>query len=645
MELVMNSNQMDMFMTDSKKENTTKDQESASMLESFVIKATDSSGVLATSNMIPTDEFSKKELNTRLIPPPYDPWQLSVMSEQSSILNQCIDVMEVNIDSMGHEFIPSLDEAEHKEAVESQEKLVSEGQMTEIDYEYDTLKNFFKYINRTLSYTQLRRRTRRDYELTGNGYWEVLRNHLTQRITGVEWLPSPTMRLGRIDKKFTDYMAKRKTSDTVIEVYPDKKKFRRFAQIKEAGSKPVWFKEFGDPRIMDAETGAYAIIERNERGLITSIQPESTEKGIEEFDVAKFKSGRMKLATEIIHFINYNSSRALPYGTPRWIGNLISIMGSRSSEEVNYLYFDNKTVPPGMLLVSGGKLTKNTVDRITNHIKDHIKGQKNYHSMLVVEATSKIDNPNMPAPTAPKLEWVPMKDSQNSDSLFQKYDQQNIDKIVSSFRFWPGFVGRTKDVNRATADTARKLSEEQVFEPERMEYDSIINRTLIVEMGINYWEHKSKGPQLSTPDDKAKLAENFKGSMTIKELRTIAGQVFNKELDELEDTPWAEFPITMLEAMMKNPKLLPLLLGGETGEKIQETLRIEAEAEREQRQREVEMRNMNNQNGQPNPNNQNDDQNMMKSETEIKEFLVKMVKVKKALEDADLLNASMGRNK
>lgn len=633
----MDSNQMDMFMSDKVKTN---ESDNSNLIDSFVIKAVETSNILSTSNKVMEDEFSKSGLNNKLLPPPYDPWKLSVMAEQSSILGQCIDVMEVNCDSFGYDFEPSTDDETFKEIKEAQEKLYGENNENEVDFEYNQLKNFFKYINRTLSYTQLKRRTKRDYELTGNGYWEILRNHLTQQITGAEWLPSPTMRLARIDKKFTNYMAKRKVSDTIIETYPDKKKFRRFAQIKESGNKPVWFKEFGDPRIMDAETGAYAVIERNDRGFITTITPEPVDSNWPAFDVVKFKSGKMTLATEILHFVNYNSSRALPYGTPRWIGNLISIMGSRASEEVNYMYFDNKTVPPGMLLVSGGKLTKSTVDRVTNHIRDHIKGQKNYHSMLVVEAHSKIDNPNMPAPTSPKLEWVPMKDAQNSDSLYQKYDQQNIDKIVSSFRFWPGFVGRVKDVNRATADTARKLSEEQVFEPERMEFDSIINRSILVEMGINYWEHKSKGPQLSTPQDKAELADNFKGSMTIKELRLVAGQVFNKELEELEDTPWAEFPITMLESMLKNPKLLPMLIPGDLGNKLTEALEMDKTREHELKMREQDLKAQ-----QPNPAGPGQPSNDDLSKDEVAKLLKNMLTVKKALEDPDTLNASIGRNK
>ncbi|MCZ6692957.1 MAG: hypothetical protein O6939_03530, partial [Bacteroidetes bacterium] len=551
------------------------------LIHSFVTKQIAQNEVMPTSNKLPDDDFAREGLRGKLLPPPFDPFKLGIIAENSSILGQCIDVMEVNIESFGIELVPSMDDKTFQKIKKEQEDALGPREPdkgtptdkpnaaeTEIEQEFRRLTNFFKFINRKQSYTSIRRRTRNDYELTGNAYWEILRNHVTSKITGVEWVPSAMMRIGRMDKNFTDMKIKRKTSDTEIEIIPDKMKFRRYAQIKEIGTKPIWFKEFGDPRIMDAETGGMAVVERNDKGEVTTIKA-IADKEFDEFDVLKFKGGRMKVATEVLHFPQVNNSRTLPYGSPRWIGTLISILGSRSAEEVNLLYFDNKTVPPGMLLISGGKITTNTVDRVTDHIKNHVKGTKNFHSILVVEAENK-PHPNMPAPTVPKLQWVKMTDAQHGDALFQGYDENNSNKVISTFRFWPGFVGKTKDVNRATADAARKLSEEQVFEPERMEFDSIINRVILPEMDINYWEHKSKGPQLSTPEDLANLAEKMKGGLTLKEFRVIAGKVFNIDFKEI-DTIWTNLPLPVLTAFAAQPGLLFELLSPEDLRRIEET--------------------------------------------------------------------------
>lgn len=625
-------------------------EENNALISAFVVKQFEQSEVLPTSNKLPEDDFNKYGLENKLLPPPYDPFKLSVLAESSSILNQCIDVMEVNCESFGFEFVPSVDEETFNKLKEEQEAALGQREPdkgtktdkpnapeTEIEIEYRKLSNFFKYINRTMSYTQIRRRTRRDRELTGNAYWEVLRNHLTGKVTGIEWLPSNTMRIGRLDRRFTDTMCKRKVSDTEIEQMPDKRKFRCYAQIREQGSKPVWFKEFGDPRIMDAETGAKAVVERNDRGQITRLTPVVDDR-FQVFDTQKFLSGQMRIATEVIHFCNYNSSRSLPYGVPRWIGNLISIIGSRASEEINVLYFDNKTVPPGMLLVSGGKISKSSVDRITNHIKDHIKGTKNYHSIMVVEAEN-IPHPNLPAPVIPKLQWVPMKDAQNSDALFQNYDQTNIEKIISSFRFWPGFVGRVKDINRATADTARKLSEEQVFEPERMEFDSIINRTLLIEMNINYWEHKSKGPQLSTPQDKAALVTQMKDYLTIKEGREIAAQVFGKEFDELPEDTWIGLTAQMVMSLLNDPMARLIALPNEIKAVLEGKMQEQQALEQEQAMREAEIFA-----SKIGGNQQSAGPQKPITEEQVQKFAKKLALVKQALEaNPDFLDTYMGR--
>lgn len=526
-------------------------------ITSFVLKQVEGNDVLATSNKMPDDDFNQPALREKLLPPPFDPNKLSYLAESSSILNQCVDTMEINCESFGFELQPSVDEETFNELYEMQEAALGrtgekarkfrrtlarrgkDEKDTEIDAEFRRVTNFFKYINRSMSYAELRKRRRRDYELTGNAYWEVLRNQLTQEITGMEWLPSNSMRIGRMDKRFTDYLSKKKINDTEIESVPDKRKFRRFAQIKEQGSKPIWFKEFQDPRIMDADTGGRAIVERNkDTGKITKVTPEPDSDF--PFDVDKFTKGQMRLATEVIHFCCYKSPRALPYGVPRWIGALIAVMGGRMAEETNLLYFDNKTVPPGMLLVSGGNLSKGTVDRITNHIKENIRGQKNFHSILVVEAQSK-QHPNLPNQGQPVLEFVKLNDAQHKDALFQNYEGNNIDKVISTFRFWGGFVGRTKEINRATAQVAMELSEQQVFAPERQDYDSTINRSLMVEMGINYWEHKSLGPQLSTPKDMADILKAVGPYITGAEGREISGKIYGKQFEEL-DEDWTKKP-------------------------------------------------------------------------------------------------------
>jgi len=113
------------------------------------------------------------------------------------------------------------------------------------------------------------------------------------------------------------------------------RRLRRFVQYQNG--RYVYFKSFGDPRTISKLTGA---VYPDVRSLLRDRSDDAP-------------------ATELLHFA-IHSSRS-PYGVPRWIGNMLSVLGSRQMEEVNYMYFSNKSVPPLALLVSGGKLSDNTV--------------------------------------------------------------------------------------------------------------------------------------------------------------------------------------------------------------------------------------------------------------------------------------------
>ena len=96
------------------------------------------------------------------------------------------------------------------------------------------------------------------------------------------------------------------------------------------------------------------------------------------------KEPKSRLATEILHFKLYAPNES--YGIARWIGNLISVMGSRLSEEVNFLYFENKGVPPLAIIFSGGRIASESAAKIESFIEHKIKGQSNFHSVLIIEA-------------------------------------------------------------------------------------------------------------------------------------------------------------------------------------------------------------------------------------------------------------------
>jgi hypothetical protein len=147
----------------------------------------------------------------------------------------------------------------------------------------------------------------------------------------------------------------------------------------------------------------------------------------------------------------------------------VGTSGRKRPGVTRHLYFENKSVPPLALLVSGGRLSEASVPRIERFIEENLKGKTNFHKVLILEAEAGSgagDNARA------KIELKPLTEAQQQDALFQVYDERNIDKVGSAFRLPKLLRGESKDFNRATAESALRFAEDQVFQPERDEFCS-----------------------------------------------------------------------------------------------------------------------------------------------------------------------------
>ncbi|MFP2964096.1 phage portal protein [Myxococcus sp. 1LA] len=310
------------------------------------------------------------------------------------------------------------------------------------------LESFFDFCCFDSSFVELRRRTRHDLEVTGNAYWEVLRDGKGD-IARFVYVPSYTVRLLPLDKEAVEVRERVRISAVSFDTVTTRRRLRRYIQVQ--GSERVYFKSFGDSRVISRLTG---------RAF----------PAVASLKVADASDGP---ATELIHFA-IHSPRS-PYGIPRWVGTLLSVLGSRQMEEVNYLYFNNKSVPPLALLVSGGRLSDASVPRIERFIEENLKGKANFHKILILEA----DGAGTGDGGRAKIELRPLTDAQQQDALFQAYDARNIDKVGSAFRLPPLLRGDGRDFNRSVAEAQLRFAEDQVFQPERDEFDFLLNRQVL----------------------------------------------------------------------------------------------------------------------------------------------------------------------
>ena len=450
-------------------------------------------GRVADSNAMPWADAEQREqvfAGMGVVTPPYDPETLAILFENSSSLRQNVDAYVTNIDAFGHRFEPVIDldasDADHRIAnalfVERQRKksaprfrddpkvqalantptpdevAAKKAEVTEhMRLEKSRLETFFEFACIDLSFVTLRRRTRQDLEMMGNGYWEVLRDgggELAQFV----YLPGFTMRLLPLDAELVEDDLNIKVSELSFDTMKVRRRFRRYVQVFE--QQVVFFKEFGDPRCISRKSGrAYASIDE-----LVAADPDDGP------------------ATEVLHFKIHNARSA--YGIPRWIGNLLAVLGSRQAEEVNYLYFENKSVPPLALLVSGGRLSAQSIPRIESYIENNIKGKRNFHRVLVIEAESSSGGSNHEHTGRMRIELKPLTNAQQSDATHLAYDERNHDKVGQSFRLPRLLRGDIRDFNRScySADTEtltengwklhQEIAEDEriaVYDPERDE--------------------------------------------------------------------------------------------------------------------------------------------------------------------------------
>lgn len=491
------------------------------------------------SNVLPIDEDLYAQ---GVVQPPTDPAWLAQVYGASSSVRPNVDAYATNIDGFAHSFEPVFDIESDAARDFLRNMLVLEriqkGELPMVDeadidaalFEAKSVmpserlfvEAFFKTCCDEMTFKQLREQTRVDLESTGVAYWEVTRNN-SGKISQLSHVQSHVMRITNADKRI-EVTALRRTSDIGITRTCVTRRFRRFVQLV-GGSERVWFKEFGDPRVMSSCSGRfYSSVE-----TLRETEPEAPP------------------ATEILYWRIY--SPVSVYGAPRWTGALAAVLGTRESEEINVAYFTNKCIPPMAIMVEDGTLAEGAVARITDTIRQQIQGKGNFHSMLIIEAKAQTvsDGAGNTRTTSPKIKIQPLTQHQQQDALFQGYEQNNAEKVGQQFRLPRLLRGEMADFNRATAEAALEYAETQVFQPLRIDFDTTIDR-LMVELGVRYWRFRSGAPLVRNPEQLSKMLTSVTEANIIvpREAREIAGDIFGRKFDPI-DEQWVNEPTARLK--------------------------------------------------------------------------------------------------
>lgn len=426
------------------------------------------------------DAFQLVGVDKTALRPPYNPLFLAQCVERSNMLKQCIAAMVTNVGLSGFVVAPARD----GEDMDEEEK--------------EELQSFIDAANSEESLTTVHAKVVEDYETYGYAYIEAIRDR-KRRIAVIRHCKAHDTRLlpKGTEPQRVDYEIRRGGRvSTVTEL----RTFRRFAQV--VNGKTRYFKEYGDKRKMHMDTGEYG-----------EVAPEYE-------------------ATEIMH-IRQNSTD--PYGVPRWINQLPNILGSRESEECNLRYFEDNTIPPMILSVAGGRLTKQSYTELRDLLQKQGLGAERQHKLLLIEAVPERDSLDEKGSQV-TLKVDKLTDARQSDGLFKEYDEGNQAKIRSSFRLPPVAVGRSQEANFATANVSAFIAESQVYLPLRNVFDEFYSKRLVnseLGLGLRTVRLASSVTLTSNPETiiKSMTALNVMGALTPRMANKLGNQLLQVDLD------------------------------------------------------------------------------------------------------------------
>lgn len=410
--------------------------------------------------------------------------------ENSAILPQCIRAYKNNIAGFGIGIRYIEDKEETAEMAEEFEKATNIIQL--LNMEQDTKEVFEDVIEAR--------------EIYGIAYIEVIRN-IVGDVVQIEMI------------KDTPSIQKTKPLEPYIstiyyhngEAIERKKKYCKYKQ--EIGGYTVYFKEFGDNRIMDRRDGRYIS------------QDETLEIQYQANEIMEFAIGTQ------------------PYGQVRWIGQVLGVDGSRKAEILNNNYFENGRHTPLMIMIKGGTLTDESFEKLQQYMND-IKGEAGQHAFIILETETTDGRADFDQSEKPEIEIKDIANILQKDELFQDYIDNNRRKVQSAFQLPDIYVGYTTDFNRATAQTAQVITEQQVFQPERKSLAWAINNRLLNGYQFRYVEAYFLEPDISNPDDIYKLltVANNAGGLTPNKAKQIVYEAYGEVAEDYTEE-WGNVPL------------------------------------------------------------------------------------------------------
>jgi len=337
---------------------------------------------------------------------------------------------------------------------------------------------------------QLFARTGEEKEILGNAYLEGIPNGAGQ-LAKLGYVPSYTIRLMPLvpDDEFP-VPTRRAVSPMTDAFDMVPQRFRRYVQVVFGFQALRWihFKSWGDPRVMSRTTGRY----------------------YESVEALKADDKHDDPATELLHFAIPNPRS--PYGLPRWHGAALAVLGDYEADKLTYFYLRNDAIPDFVVAVSGGDVNEGMEEKLNAFLSAKFRGTENSGRAIILAADSLGPQALQAAGVTDsrvRIDIKPLNAAHWQDAHFLKYREMNADVVGQQWRMSRLARGDIRDFNRATAERAIAYVNQQVFQPERDQADSIVNGAILPRIGVNLWKFHFNAPVLRDPKEVAEILKTL----------------------------------------------------------------------------------------------------------------------------------------
>jgi hypothetical protein len=122
---------------------------------------------------------------------------------------------------------------------------------------------------------------------------------------------------------------------------------------------------------------------------------------------------------------------------------------------------------------------------------------------------------------------------------------------VQSIRLAPVLVGAATDYTFASARVSLEVAENQIFIPERIKFDDIINNKILPTWNPEFFRFRSSPAAIATSEDliKAMAAFNDSGAMTPNVAVGLLNEKLNLDIPRVQEF-WGDIPFELMKVII-----------------------------------------------------------------------------------------------